>query len=221
MWKTSTLQQFLEWNLHFHVNTQRACVYQQYYFIAKMNYKKQSKRSRADILLQEITSWSHNLWCFTNYWVFSPFFFFFCVGDIFLVFKPTDEKLHAVLWLCFDRIELQVKRQLISTPLYCCRWFSPWMPIQELCARTQLPVHLHPHLYPGFDFQWTLRRCGSSGWEESSWRHSQMDCEVQLCPFSFLGTKWLICDRLDSVKIMAGMAEGQKSCRGLCKAHSS
>lgn len=69
MWKTSTLQQFLEWNLHFHVNTQRACVYRQYYFTIKINHKKQSKRSRADILLQEIISWSHNLCCFTNYWV--------------------------------------------------------------------------------------------------------------------------------------------------------
>lgn len=149
MWKTSTLQQFLKWTYIFMLMHMCNC-YQQYCFTNKSNHKKHRKRAERTFYhkrLLEITSWSRNLCCLTNYWVD----FFCCLVVFFLSFN---------LWL----------RSILLS--YCCvlrglnsRWNPAvdtcslvFFPLSALswCARTELPVHLHPHSYPGFDCKWTV-----------------------------------------------------------------
>lgn len=138
MWKTSTLQQFLKLTYVFMLMHMCNC-YQQYCFTNKTNHKKHRKRAEQTFYhkrLREITSWSCDLCCYTNYWLG-----FFCCLVGFLSFNLWLRSMlfyYCVLTGLNSRWNPTVDtRSLVIFPLSALLWVNvPGLSFQFICVLT-------------------------------------------------------------------------------------
>lgn len=117
MWKTSTLQQFLKLTYIFMLILKKHVCNcdQQYCFTSKSNHKnivQKAEQTFSHKRLLDITSWSHNLCCFTNYWVG-----FFCslVVVIFLSFNLCVRSITLFYYCVLTGLNFKWTKCLIST----------------------------------------------------------------------------------------------------------